>query len=140
MKKFSPYQFKKIYLDDPIFKHRDLELKIEYLNINGLVDGNYIEYLNADHNLRNLDFMVIAETKLDVHCKTSSLTNILDNWDICARHDSDDQLKHMGMVVLASKRKLSKDQVKDISYLKANREGKLQFQSIVIKVKSDLQV
>ena len=140
MKKFSPYQFKKIYLDDQIFKHRDLELKIGYLNINGLVDGNHIEYLNADHNLRNLDFMVIAETKLDVHCKTSSLTNILDNWDICARHDSDDQLKHMGMVVLASKRKLSKDQVKDISYLQANRNGKLQFQSIVIKVKSDLQV
>ena len=79
MKKFSPYKFKKIYLDDYIFKYNDQELKIGYLNINGLVDGNHIEYLNADHNLCNLDVIILAETKLDMHCKTSSLTNILDN-------------------------------------------------------------
>ena len=29
------------------------------------MDGNHAHYLNADHNLKNLDFLVLAETKLE---------------------------------------------------------------------------
>ena len=65
MKKFRSYHFKKIYLDQRIFEEENLEIKAGYLNINGLVEGNHAEYLNSDHNLKNLDLLVVAETKLD---------------------------------------------------------------------------
>ena len=64
MRKYRPYIFKKLYLDERIFKVDDQEIKVGYLNINGLVDGGHAEYLNADLNLRSLDLLVLAETKL----------------------------------------------------------------------------
>ena len=55
MIKYRRYNFKKTYLDQKIFDHDDLELKIGYLNINGLMDGNHVQYLNEDKNLSSLD-------------------------------------------------------------------------------------
>ena len=60
MQKFRKYITKKIYLDEDIFVNDNCEIKIGYLNINGLEDGNHAKYLNADHNLRNLDVLVLA--------------------------------------------------------------------------------
>ena len=70
MIKHRGYEFKKIYLDQKIFYLKDQEIKIGYLNINGLLDGNHDIYLNADINLNNLDVLVLAETKLGKETKS----------------------------------------------------------------------
>ena len=72
MRKFSSYKFKKIYLDEKIFEEQDSEVKIGYLNINGLLDGGHAEYLNEDKNLLNLDLLTLAETKLEKSVTSSS--------------------------------------------------------------------
>ena len=101
MRKYRPYIFKKIYLDERIFKIDDQEIKIGYLNINGLVDGGHAEYLNADFNLQSLDILVLAETKLNNSNRSDQITKILKNWTIIGRYDSEDGLKHRGLMLLA---------------------------------------
>ena len=139
MKEFRSYRFKKIYLDDDIFQFSNKELKLGYLNINGLVDGYHAEYLNADFNLSNLDFLVVAETKLDAYCKSSSLSLILDKWSIVARYDSNNQIKHMGLILLVSKNSRIKDNVKDVVYKSIKRKDGLQIQCLILKLASDLK-
>ena len=56
--------FKKIYLKNELFKNCDKEVKLAYLNINGLLHGNHAKYLDADRNLFCIDIFAIAETKL----------------------------------------------------------------------------
>ena len=99
MRKFRKYNFKKIYLDERIFKIERSEIKVGYLNINGLLDGFHAEYLNADYNLKNLDILVLAETKLDQNSQTDQIINILTNWNLIGRYDSEDGLKHIGMMI-----------------------------------------
>ena len=123
MIKCRPYQFKKTYLDEKLFENQYEEVMAGYLNINGLVDGYHAEYLNVDHNLRNLDLLIVAETKIDKYCKTSSLSLVLDNWNILARYDSEDEKKHMGLILLASKSSRTKNQIKDIAYDTVKRNG-----------------
>ena len=64
MIKFRSYEFKKIYLDQKVFDKDESEIKLGYLNINGLMEGNHCQYFNNDKNLMNLDVIVLAETKL----------------------------------------------------------------------------
>ena len=80
MRKFQPYLQKKVYLDEQIFSNMDTEIKIGYLNINGLNDGNHINYLNADHNLLNLDILVLSETKLGKSDMAEEVKKNLDRW------------------------------------------------------------
>ena len=84
-------------------KDSSSEIKIGYLNINGLIEGEHAEYLNQDHNLKCLDLLVVAETKLGESCLTSTLINLLSNWSIIKRYDADDGLKHMGVMLLVGK-------------------------------------
>ena len=65
MRKFNTYYFKKIYVDQQIFVTDEEEIKAGYLNINGLIDGGHVDYLNKDKNLRNLHVLIISETKLN---------------------------------------------------------------------------
>ena len=134
MKKLRPYRFKKIYLDDKIFKTDNSEIKAGYLNINGLVDGNHAEYLNADHNLKNLDILVLAETKLDEHCQNQKLSSTLSEWNIFNRYDSEDGIKHMGLMILTNKNCTVLDQFKTVTYLPAKRDGKLQIQGLIVRL------
>ena len=62
MRKFRQYKFKKIYLEEKIFELEDDEVKIGYLNINGLMEGGHAEYLNADRNLLNFIYLNIHVT------------------------------------------------------------------------------
>ena len=104
LKQCRKYLFKKIYLDQNIFENDDCEIKAGYLNINGIVDGNHAHYLNADHNLKHLDILVIAETKLDKSYGNQDLSETLNNWNIVARYDSEDGVKHMGLMLISSKK------------------------------------
>ena len=117
MKKFKQYQFKKIYLDEEIFKMKNSEIKVGYLNINGLLDGNHAEYINSDHNLKNLDILVIAETKLSKDYEDELITNTLQKWNIFNRYDSNDGIKHMGLMLLTSKDSDIISQFRSITYL-----------------------
>ena len=138
MKLFRSYQFKKIYLDETIFEVNNSEIKAGYLNINGLLDGNHGDYLNADHNLKNLDILVLAETKLDQHYSMEKVKATLSNWNVFNRYDAEDGLKHMGLMLLTSKKSLILDQFKSVTHQTARRNDKLQVQGIVLRLKNDL--
>ena len=96
MKKYRKYIFRKIYLDQKMFVNDNCEIKAGYLNINRLIDGNHAHYLNGDHNLKHLDILVLAETKLDDKDGNMTLKEMLSNWNIIGRYDAEDGLKHMG--------------------------------------------
>ena len=98
MRKFRPYLFKKIYLHEKIFESEDI--KVGYLNINGVKDGNHALYLNSDHNLKNLDILVLAETKLVDRDSYKDIENILNSWTLLGRYDAKDGKKHMGLLLL----------------------------------------
>ena len=78
MIKFRSYEYKKIYLDQRVFTMENSEMKIGYLNINGLFEGNHCEYFNADRNLMNLDIIVLSETKLNKDQSDKSIENSLE--------------------------------------------------------------
>ena len=64
MRLTRPYEFKKIYNEDEIFNEEGNEIKIGYLNINGVIDADHYVYLNNDKNPLNLDNLILAEAKL----------------------------------------------------------------------------
>ena len=124
MIKFRPYIFKKVYLDEKIFKVDEQEIKVGYLNINGLVDGGHAEYLNADLNLQSLDILVLAETKLNDGNKSDQIAEKMKNWTIIGRYDSGDGSKHMGLMLLSGKASNIARQIRNVTYQTANREYK----------------
>ena len=103
MKITRPYNFKKIFLDFPVFEDASNELKIGYVNINSLLEGQSVELLNNDRNLINLDFLIIADTRLTVNSKTEDLLKTFPNWNILKRFDAEDDIDHMGLMLLSSK-------------------------------------
>ena len=113
MKLSVPYSFNKINVEKQIFEVSERETKIGYININSLYDGRSIEFLNGDENLLNLDFLLVADTRLTEKESTERLEKDLDNWTLIHRYDSNDNVKHMGLILLQSKKSNSKHQ--DIS-------------------------
>ena len=99
MRKTRSYQFKKIYNDDPIFE-ADGEVKIGYININGILDAEHNVYMNNDKNLLNLDLIVVAETKLTKTTSNDELAEQLSEFTLLKRFDANDGQKHMGHVLI----------------------------------------
>ena len=138
MIKYRSYIFKKIYLDQKIFKIDDSEIKIGYLNINGLLKGNHSQYFNADRNLSNLDIIVLAETKLGANIESKSIENCLNNWNLRGRFDAEDQRKHMGLLLLTSKKSKFHDQIQSVTHQTAKREDNLQIQGVIVRMVNGL--
>ena len=138
MRKFRQYKFKKIYLDEKIFENEDDEIKIGYLNINGLLEGGHAEYLNADKNLLNLDILALAETKLENNSKNDQIKKTMSNWRIIGRYDSEDGLKHMGMMLLSNRSSKVVEQMHTITNQSAKREDNLQVQGLIVRMKSGI--
>ena len=112
MEIFSPHHFKKVYLDQKIFIHSAAEIKIGYININGLYSAESCSMLNSDFNLLHLDILLVADTRLSSFDKQSQLENNLSSWKVLLRADSNDNMKHMGMLLLVSKQSnINEDQV-----------------------------
>ena len=132
MIKHKPYDFKKIYLDQKIFKIENHEIKLGYLNINGLLEGNHDHYFNCDKNLSDLDIIVLAETKLGQQFSNESLQTKLSNWRLIARYDSQDQKKHMGLLLLISKKSNISGSL-SITYQTAKRGDHVQIEGIIVK-------
>ena len=105
---FSPHQFKQVYLDQDLFINPSKEMKIGYININGLYNAESCSMINNDFNLLQLDILQIADTRLS-NCEGDlQLGNDLSNWRVALREDSDDKRKHMGMLLLVSKQSMIK--------------------------------
>ena len=109
MRILRPYKFKKIFNDDQVFNIPDKEMKIGYLNINGLLDANHFQYLNNDKNLLNLDLLALAETKLTKETENMDIQEKLNNFDLVQRFDSNDGKKHMGLLLISPKKSKFKD-------------------------------
>ena len=134
MRKFRQYKLKKIYLDEKIFENDNDEIKIGYLNINGLLEGGHAEYLNSDKNLLNLDLLALAESKLEQTSKSDQINKLMNNWRIIGRYDSEDGFKHMGMLLLSNRRSNVVDKIHNITHQTAERENNLQVQGLIVRM------
>ena len=142
MQKFKKYRTFKTYLDEQIYVHKNEEVKIGYLNINGLTHAHHGEYLNEDKNLLNLDIIALSETKLKNEAN-GQLAALLSNWVMLIRQDSNDNELHMGMLILVSKKsKLNEDKIvlKENKIWSKNVNNKIlnHMQLMTIKIKDSL--
>ena len=134
MRKFKPYLFKKIYINEKIFESK--EIKVGYLNINGLCEGNHALYLNSDHNLGHLDILVLAETKLIESNCSKDVENLLDNWTLLGRYDSKDGKKHMGLLLLCKLNSSISGEISSMIHEVVKRDGNLQIQGLIVRLKN----
>ena len=101
-----------------------------YLNINNLLDSLHGQYLNADKNLAHLDLLCLAETHLLPSTSDDSLSLVLTNYEILARFDSNDNRKHLGLLLLRSRLSKLTLQIDQVSKISLMRQGQLQCQVI----------
>ena len=80
MRKTKQYTMKKLYCYREIFIDEDM--KIGYININGLLAAGHAEYINENSNLLCLDFLAIEETHLNPTILSAILQRKLTNWKI----------------------------------------------------------
>ena len=122
MQLLKPYNFMKIHLDERVFLADSEEIKLAYLNIDNLFTAMALEMINNDDNLLNLDYLVISDTRAQTETSNEVLDKQIPNWSIVKRFDSSDKLKHMGMIVLRSKRSLIEcnAQFRDKQYTQKN--------------------
>ena len=122
------YEYVNTYLKDKIFIDDKSEVKLGYLNINGL--KNKVEDIDEDKNLLNLDCLVLSETKLG---KDTELN--FQNWNI-ERFDLDDKnskTPHMGLAFLTNKNMKFKIESSKVSSVIKLSGGK-QFQYISVRI------
>merc|ERR1712002_1046788 len=106
LEKTARYQYSNTYLYDnwltnpstkePSFK----EIKMSYLNINGLVDCDHLECLRSDINLMSSDVICIAETKI---CQRQNIDISLNDFDIAYQMDNLEGKKSMGLIIYKRK-------------------------------------
>ena len=99
------------------------------------MEGGHAEYLNADLNLRNLDILVLAETKLDQSYKNNQIIKVLSNWEILGRHDSNDESRHMGLMLLSSKQSSIVQNIESVTHQSLKRGNTLQIQGLIVRLK-----
>ena len=137
MRKIKPYLKKKIYLDEEIFTVSESEVKIGFLNVNGINSKSHSHYLNHDHNLKNLHLLALAETKLEEKFNTDRLTEDLSEWKIVGRYDATDG-PHMGILLLSNV--ANSFQVESVTYKSARRNTSLQIQGIIVRLEMGLKI
>ena len=103
----ASYQLKNTYLYDVYFvnstsKQPYAELKIVYLNINGLCRSDHINCLRSDRNLPSADILYIAETCLTPNDESHAVE--IEGFTIIERQDHTNSVtskERMGMLVYA---------------------------------------
>ena len=105
MMKRARYGFHKKYLHDEVFVSKSgekvHEVKISYLNINGLLASEHLADLSHDKNLLNSDFLCVAETKVEEIVNDEHI--MIPSFDIIARLDSLPNSQSRGMVLYMKK-------------------------------------
>jgi exonuclease III len=71
------------------------EIRITYINVNGLLDADHIRDLESDMNLTSSDVLRIAETKIDAVIPDERVQ--IENFDIAGRFDYRE--RSMGMML-----------------------------------------
>ena len=131
MKTLYPYKFKKVRLDDKIFISDD-ELKLGYINIRSLLEGRSMEFLNNDQNLRCLNYLVVADTRLDDKTSSDYLAEHLSNWRILKRDDAKDGRCHMGLLVLQEKTSTTNINLEIVDWLRITSDKTVYAQYILV--------
>ena len=139
MKLTKPYQFKKFLLDKQIFEIEGKEIKIGYININNLHDAMSAKFINEDENLLNLDLLLIADTRLTSQDSEESVMDQLNNWKISIRADSPDNIGHMGMLLIQSKKSSLLGKMKLDFFLKqwSNSKKIIHSQLLTVTIKNN---
>ena len=130
MRTLRSVKYRKVFLREQVFEDNN-EIKVGYLNINGLCQAYHGEYLNGDKNLLNLDLIALAETHLQGATSNTALVQLLDNWQVLYRFDSEDGKNHMGLLILASK---SATNFQHIENLSLDRQGQTQVQVTTVSL------
>ena len=135
MERFAPYSFKKVYLDSFIYETSE-EIKIGYININSLFSSMSHVFLNNDQNLLRLDLLCVADTRLTSEHDDTELKKHLENWNILSRYDSSDQISHMGLLLLSSKRSQYEDMLSEVKIrvVDDNEHNFVQMQAIKLEI------
>ena len=94
------------------------------------MDAGHSQYFNADKNLNDLDIIVLAETKL-LKSDKHGIEDKLNNWSIIGRYDSQDCQKHMGLILLKSKKSQLRGPIK-IDHKTAKRNGSLHLEGLIV--------
>ena len=138
-KQFNSYKPKKIYVEDEIFENPAEETKFGYLNCNGLMNANHAQYINCDRNLKNLDLLALAESKLTTGYKDENIAEVLTDWKIVKRFDAPDGKQHMGLLLLSPKEKFNMidPHIYSVQYLNLDKDNKLQIQGLKVKFQND---
>ena len=102
LRRNKKYNFSKTYLETKIWEN-SYEYKIAYLNINGFYHN--LKNFENDLNLSSLDYICIAETKLDIYIDNDRINSELGNFEVLWREDicTSGNVAHMGMVILQNK-------------------------------------
>ena len=123
------------YITEKIFENGN-DIKVGYLNINSLLNGQHAEYINGDHNLRSLDVLTLAETHLTPNVSTEHIEAVLTNWVVKFRFDSPDQKPHMGILTLVPKKPQRKINIHAEPPSSRYREGQCQVQATRCSINS----
>ncbi len=109
MKNSKQYMMRKIYCDEEVFTEE--EMKIGYLNLNGLLFAGHTEYINEDPNLLSLDLLAIGETHLTSTIPNNvvqrKLESIFTSQARCYQWNQyglKKQMNNMGILVLGSRK------------------------------------
>ena len=127
MKIFKNHVFMKTHNTTNIFISKENELKIGYINVNDLLASRSSKFINKDKNCLALDYLVISDTRLSRSVSNEELHEELSNWIVVARYDAEDEVKHMGIMMLKSKQSI-KENVKYISEQKYTKRNVTQIQ------------
>ena len=77
-------------------------MKLGYINIDGLYQKLSSIFLNNDKNLIELDYLVVADTRLNIKNTKRKREGSLSNWIVLGRFDANDERIHMGLLFLKS--------------------------------------
>ena len=74
----------------------------------------------------------MSETKLGKSDMAEEVKKNLDRWSVLGRFDSEDEHKHMGLLVLSSLSSSISSQFQKMTHNVVNRNGKLQIQGLIL--------
>ena len=134
-KQLNSYRTKKIYVNDKVFESEVDELKVAYLNCNGLMVANHCEFINHDKNLINVDLLSLAETKLTESYSNEDIELGLTNWKVVKRFDATDGKAHMGILLIIPLHRYDSvaPYISTISELELHREKLLHIQGLKVR-------
>ena len=83
---------------------------------------------------KNLQILVLSETKIQKDYSDSQLKKDLDDWNVVYRYDAGDSSKHMGLLLLTSKKNDTEYDVQSVKEISVKRNTLLQCQGLLVEL------